>query len=122
MAVSIAVAVILIVANIVTSIYSGLITVALSGGDTISSEEGRKTCQEVEAEGIVLLENRNGALPLSSDEKNLALIGQDSVDFVYGGAGSGSVDTANAGTFTKRARARRTANKCRILPAKAALR
>ena len=99
MAVSIAVAVILIVANIVTDIYSGLITVALSSGGTVSSEEGKKTCQEVEAEGIVLLKNRDGALPLSSDEKNLALIGQDSVDFVYGGAGSGSVDTANAPTL-----------------------
>lgn len=99
MAVSIAVAVILIVANIVTGIYSGLITVALSSGGTVSSEEGKKTCQEVEAEGIVLLKNRDGALPLSSDEKNLALIGQDSVDFVYGGAGSGSVDTANAPTL-----------------------
>jgi len=99
MAVSIFVAVLLIVANIVTSIYSGLITVALSSGGTVSSEEGKQTCKEVEAEGIVLLKNEQGALPLSSDEKKVALIGQDSVDFVYGGAGSGSVDTANAPTL-----------------------
>lgn len=90
----------LIAATVVTDIYSGLITVHLSGGGTISSEEGEKLCKEVEGEGIVLLKNEDNALPLSlTSEKNLAVFGQDSVDFVYGGAGSGSVNTQNAPTL-----------------------
>ena len=96
MSVSVFVAVLLIVANIVTSIYSGLITVHLSGGGTVSSEEGKQTGRQVVEEGIVLLKNEDDALPLADGEKKLALIGQNSVDFVYGGSGSGSVSTANA--------------------------
>ena len=99
MAVSVFVAVLLIVATVVTSIYAGLITVFLSDGGTISSEEGKKTGRQVVEEGIVLLKNEENALPLDEGETKLALIGQNSVDFVYGGSGSGSVSTANAPTL-----------------------
>lgn len=53
-----------------------------------------KIVEELVAEGAVLLKN-NGALPLTStkgDKKNITLLGRDSVDAVYGGSGSGSVD------------------------------
>ena len=99
MAVSVFVAVLLIVATVVTGIYSGLITVFLSDGGTVSSEEGQEACEQIVAEGLVLLKNEDSALPLGEDEKNVALLGQNSVDFVYGGAGSGSVDSSKAPTL-----------------------
>ena len=55
-----------------------------------------EVCQQVEEEGIVLLKNDTNALPLSSDFKNISVFGQDSVDFVYGGSGSGSVSADDA--------------------------
>ena len=45
-------------------------------------------------EGITLLKNENGALPLDvSSEKNLTLLGRRSVQTVFGGTGSGAGDT-----------------------------
>ncbi len=99
MAVSAFVAALLIVATVVTGIYSGLITVFFSGGGTVASKEGMETCERLVAEGLVLLKNEDGALPLGKDEKKVALLGQNSVDFVYGGAGSGSVSIDNAPTL-----------------------
>ena len=99
LAVSSFVAVLLVVATVVTGIYSGLITVHFSGSGTVASEEGMEACEQLVAEGLVLLKNEDGALPLADDEKNIALLGQNSVDFVYGGAGSGSVSIDNAPTL-----------------------
>ena len=39
------------------------------------------------------MKNEDKALPLSAEEKKIAVFGQNSVDFVYGGAGSGAVQT-----------------------------
>ena len=67
-----------------------------------SAEEQYETAgelgEEVEEEGAVLLLNEDDALPLASGAK-VSVFGQDSVDFVYGGAGSGSIDTSAAGTL-----------------------
>ncbi|MCY8342153.1 glycoside hydrolase family 3 C-terminal domain-containing protein [Bacillus haynesii] len=49
--------------------------------------------QKLVEEGIVLLKNENNALPLKSKGK-ITVLGQNSVDLVYGGGGSGSVETA----------------------------
>ena len=54
----------------------------------------REISTQIEAEGAVLLEN-DGTLPLSTKEK-VTVLGQDSVDPVYGGGGAGSVDTSVA--------------------------
>lgn len=46
--------------------------------------------REVATEGMVLLENKNDALPIASDE-TVALFGKTQIDFVKGGGGSGDV-------------------------------
>lgn len=54
----------------------------------------RDIVAEVEGEGAVLLKN-NGALPLKNGSK-VSLFGRTTVDPIYGGTGSGSVDTTIA--------------------------
>lgn len=51
--------------------------------------------EEIGAGGIVLAKNDNAALPLSSGAQ-LTLLGRAAADPVYGGSGSGSVDTNSA--------------------------
>ncbi|MBR2257202.1 MAG: glycoside hydrolase family 3 C-terminal domain-containing protein [Blautia sp.] len=55
----------------------------------------KKLCADVEAEGAALLKNDNAALPLASGAK-VSLFARGSVDLMYGGTGSGSVDTSAA--------------------------
>ena len=61
-----------------------------------SAEEAAAASQlvaeQLEAEGIVLLRNENGALPLDAGAK-VNLFGYASVDPIYGGTGSGAGDT-----------------------------
>ena len=46
-------------------------------------------------EGVTLLKNENGTLPLEATSK-ISVFGQDSVDSAYGGGGAGSIDTSKA--------------------------
>ena len=62
-------------------------------------ENGRNIAREVEEEGAVLLKNDASALPLKEGGRKVTLFGVGSVDPVYSGTGSGSVDTATAETF-----------------------
>lgn len=63
--------------------------------DTDLYQAGLDLCEQVEAEGLVLLKNENAALPLGETQK-VSLFSESSVDLIYGGTGSGSVDTSTA--------------------------
>ncbi|ERJ12262.1 glycoside hydrolase family 3 protein [Haloplasma contractile] len=103
--------------TIVTSMYSTLISTVLDAPTTrienrvediytsdFDSYEDLVEYQEslgqrIVEEGAVLLKNTNGTLPFGSEIKNISLFGQNSVDPVYGGAGSGAVNTDKAITI-----------------------
>ncbi len=57
-------------------------------------EAGLALCEELESEGMTLLMN-DGGLPLGSSKK-VSLFGMTSTNPVYGGTGSGSIDTSIA--------------------------
>ena len=59
---------------------------------------GEAKVREVEGEGIVLLKNENGALPLKEGSK-VSLLGVTVMDPVYGGTGSGAVDADGAPNY-----------------------
>ena len=59
---------------------------------------GEAKVREVEGEGIVLLKNDNGTLPLPAGGK-VSLIGVTVMDPVYGGTGSGAVDADGAPNY-----------------------
>ena len=106
-----------IVGNMIANQYATTLNVALNAstykiikGDTtedteyfkagFASNEEREAyeaelCATVEAEGAALLKNDNTALPLAGSAK-VSLFGHGSVDLMYGGTGSGSVDTSKA--------------------------
>ena len=56
-------------------------------------ENGRAVSIEQASEGVVLLKNDNGALPLQADERSVSLVGYGSHNPVYCGAGSVSWNT-----------------------------
>lgn len=58
-------------------------------------EDGRALCEEIESEGMVLLMNKDNALPLGANKK-VSLFGMTAANPVYGGTGSGSIDTSQA--------------------------
>ena len=71
---------------------SSMISLA-TGNGTISEEtsaQAQVLCEDIAAEGIVLLQNNDSMLPLSTDTK-LNVFGWSSTNPVYGGTGSGSL-------------------------------
>ncbi|MBR0062594.1 MAG: glycoside hydrolase family 3 C-terminal domain-containing protein, partial [Oscillospiraceae bacterium] len=56
---------------------------------------GLALTKEIVGSGAVLLLNRDNALPLASGAK-VTLIGSSAVNFIYGGTGSGGMDTSKA--------------------------
>ena len=60
----------------------------------------QELCEKTEGEGAVLLKNENNALPLAKGN-NVSLFSHSSVDIVYSGTGSGSVDAASAPNLKK---------------------
>ncbi len=106
-------AVILIIATVVVSMFDNTMALFLGGtfwelenedkdaiayeGDFESEKErtdkGAELVKQVEAEGASLLTNENGALPLAEKSK-VSLFSTSSVNIVYGGTGSANVDAS----------------------------
>jgi len=57
--------------------------------------DASKLVEEIEGEGVVLAKNEGAALPLASGAR-VTLLGRYAADPIYGGSGSGSVDTSTA--------------------------
>jgi beta-glucosidase len=57
--------------------------------------DASKLVEEIEGEGVVLAKNDGAALPLASGAR-VTLLGRYAADPIYGGSGSGSVDTSTA--------------------------
>lgn len=70
--------------------------------DYDSSEEiaayGKAVSEEVEAEGLVLMKNKNNALPLSKGDK-VSTVLQTAAGFSYGSSGSGAIDASKYTDF-----------------------
>ncbi len=70
--------------------------------DFASSKEqvanAEAVCESVAAGGITLMQNANGALPLNEGAK-VSLFGTGAAKFVYGGTGSGGMDTSSAASL-----------------------
>lgn len=104
----IAVIVLCLVVGIVGNVLAfGTYRVSLNNFFTTfeSSEAGETTqddwfsvAAEIEAEGLVLLKNKNNTLPLSGIS-TVNLLGYRSYNHVYSGTGSGATDSSNAVTL-----------------------
>ncbi|MCF0228267.1 MAG: glycoside hydrolase family 3 protein [Parasporobacterium sp.] len=103
-AIALVLVILVVVTSVVAKTYDEQITYWWSGTFTDAElsveytadealENGRQVSMEQAAEGVVLLENKNGALPLSESERNVSLIGYASHNPVYCGAGSVSWNT-----------------------------
>lgn len=115
------VVVVMIVANLVAISYTSIISTFL-GHDTYRVEQlgegtgdsqyfksGYSSPEElveastelgkrIQAEGMVLLMNENSALPLGQGQR-ISLFSESSVDLIYGGTGSGAIDTSTMPTL-----------------------
>lgn len=95
-----------IAGNIVSSIYSSslnsVFTKAAEPDSTIISteEEWRGLATEIADEGMVLLKNKNNALPLETGTK-LNLLGYSAWNPFYSGSGSGSVSASDSISIEK---------------------
>lgn len=74
---------------------SSMISLAMGNGTITeeTSQEATDLCEDIADEGIVLLKNDNGALPLASGS-SLNVFGWASTNPCYGGTGSGSLSDA----------------------------
>ena len=110
---SLPLAIVLIIATVITSMFDNTIALFVGGtfwkvenedesavyyeGDFAAEEDrtaaGAALVKQVEAEGAALLTNVDKALPLAEGSK-VSLFSTSSVNIVYGGTGSGNVDSS----------------------------
>lgn len=93
---------VVLAANILCGIFNEMITVFLSGYGVntanLDYEQGDAVCQDIAAEGLVLLKNTPNGLPMKNVTK-VNVFGWGSTDggFIVSGAGSGSSDDRGSG-------------------------
>ena len=94
-------------ATLIFGVSTGTSTGSTEGSDyypkTTSSkdearENGDKFNMKLAEEGIVMLKNKDNAFPLPSGTK-VSVFGKNSAGIVYGGSGSGAVDSSKAKTL-----------------------
>lgn len=69
-----------------------------TGSKDEAREEGASLTQDIASEGITMVKNEGGALPLSHGA-SISVFGKNSVDIVFGGSGSGGGDTSESSTL-----------------------
>jgi len=87
--------------RILTSIYaSGLDALPVAPGGKVDLAAHAAIAEEVARQGIVLLRNRDGALPLATTARRIAVIGGYADSGVLSGAGSSQVQGAGGPAIT----------------------
>lgn len=94
-----------VAANVVAVMYGETIDSYLGSDrvdvsrEELNAQQARdaQLAEDVESEGLVLLQNRNQTLPLSKDDTKVNVFGWASTQWVSGGSGSGGVAGESAG-------------------------
>lgn len=95
------------VMNTIVIANAGIIDVYLFGSNLeerteYPEEKVNVIGTEIGEEGFVLLQNKEGCLPIETDKEartKINLLGIQYINFIYGGGGSGSMDSSNAITL-----------------------
>ena len=74
----------------VTTLGTSLVEASTGDIDAAIVAESLQVAKQVEAEGIVLLKNEDGVLPLAA-EQAVSVFGSAAIDPYYGSSGSGSI-------------------------------
>ena len=99
-----------VAANVVAVMYGETIDSYLGSDrvdvsrEELNAQQARdaQLAEDVESEGLVLLQNRNQTLPLSKDDTKVNVFGWASTQWVSGGSGSGGVAGESAGLLDAR--------------------
>ena len=75
----------------------GLPAAQAAGEQSQAQQYAQQVAYQTEAEGIVLLKNKNNCLPLEGKQVNV--FGAASVKPYYGGGGSGQIDSSDVTDF-----------------------
>lgn len=89
--------VILLVLNIVIGMLADVLSSAVCGTFSTATaaeieqnyKDGTELAEKIEGEGLVLVRNEDGVLPLDKSVKKVNVFGWSSTQWVYGGSGSG---------------------------------
>ena len=88
-------------ASVSWSIFGGIVETLIGGATPVTTAEqqeavrdsARAVADEVQREGMVLLQNRDAVLPLSNTVKKVNVFGWASIAWLGGGSGSGGVSS-----------------------------